>query len=131
MEPSITMCACLAAARPLEQVLRDPAALASLSADEQATLRKQLSDAVELTAKLGTIDSTTAAGLVTALNAVVLSSSDMDDELFAQVLQLVRALAASAGDAAAALLNIVAAMLRSRGIASGDEARLAGLGGLR
>ena len=103
-------------------MLRDPLALASLSAEEQASLRKQLSDAVELTASLGTIDSTTAAGLVTALNAVVLSSSDMDDELFAQVLQLVRALASSAGDAAAALLDIVAAMLRNRGVASGEEA---------
>ena len=103
-------------------MLRDPVALTNLSPEEQAHLRKQLSDAVELTATLGTIDATTAASLITALNAIVLSSSEMDAELFNQVLNLVRRLAANAGEAAAALLDIVAAMLRNREVASADEA---------
>jgi len=104
------------------QVLRDPVALTNLLPEEQADLRKQLSDAVELTATMGTIDATTSASLITALNAIVLSSSEMDAELFNQVLQLVRRLAANAGEAAAALLDIVAAMLRNREVASADEA---------
>ena len=94
-----------------------------MSPEEQDNLRKQLSDAVAYTANhTETIDSNTGAALVTALNAVVLSSSAMDAALFDQVLQLVRTLAAHAGDSAAALLDIVAAMLRTRGVASEDEA---------
>jgi len=105
------------------QVLRDPEALENLTPEEQAALRKQLSDAVALTANLTeAFDADTGKALVTALNAVVLASSDMDAALFNQVLELVRTLAAYAGDAAAALLDIVAAMLRNRGTATNEEA---------
>lgn len=104
-------------------MLRDPEAISHLSSEEQDNLRKQLSDAVAYTAnRTETIDSNTGTALVTALNAVVLSSSAMDEALFDQVLQLVRTLASHAGDSAAAFLDIVAAMLRIRGVASEDEA---------
>jgi len=105
------------------QVLRDPEAVSNLSPEEQEALRKQLSDAVAYTANhTETTDSDTGAALVNALNAVVLASSAMDEALFNQVLQLVRTLASHAGDSAAALLDIVAAMLSTRGVASEDEA---------
>ena len=116
-------CSLFAATLCCVQVLRDPESLESLTPEEQINLRKQLSDAVALTANLTeAFDADTGKALVTALNAVVLASSDMDAVLFNQVLELVRTLASYAGDAAAALLDIVAAMLRNRGTTTNEEA---------
>ena len=109
--------------RQSTQALSNPDQYGGLSASQQDSLRLSLSQAINLTVALaGSLDTSTASTIVSALNAVVSNASNIDVALFNLLLQLVQTLASLAGAAASSFLAVISAMIKARGVGSNANA---------